>query len=321
MNSTNNPTIAVIDDEEIIRYTLQKKLARLGYNIVSLERAEEVLYLLRNGENPIDLIITDIKLRKMDGIELLRHIGALENPIPVLIVTGQGNIEDAIKALRYGACDFIRKPFDMNEVASSVRGIIRTRQEKQLADAFGQYIDYEKRLFTIPMDISLINVISYKLTKNLPSAGLCNKTTAENLSLALREAMTNAMFHGNMEIPSDVRAEKGVKGFNEEIENRRALDKYKDRKVSIHYELTKDFVEYTIEDEGRGFNYRSLPDPRDPENFLKNSGRGLLIIRIHADEVDWNASGNCIRIRKYRINRNNSNHVAAAENTINIPEK
>ncbi len=62
-------------------------------------------------------------------------------------------------------------------------------------------------------------------------------------------------------------------------------------------------VEYTIEDQGRGFDFRTLPDPRDPENFFKNSGRGLLIIRIHMDEVSWNEKGNKITMRKNRVER------------------
>lgn len=306
MNAEDGQTIVIIDDEEIIRYTLQKKLSRMGYNIISLERAEDMLFLLKENHRPIDLVITDIKLRKMDGIELLRHISGLENPIPVLIITGQGNIEDAIKALRYGACDFIRKPFDINEVASVVRGILRGRQESLLAVNCGRYLTRERQEFKIPVDLTVCNVMSYLLTKNLPSSGLCNATTAENISLALREAISNAMFHGSLEIPSGVREEKGIRGFNDEVEARRSDEHYSGRRVSIEYELTGDYVEYFIEDEGRGFDYRRLPNPRDPENFLKNSGRGLLIVRIHMDEVDWNEKGNRIRLKKYRVARNNS---------------
>ncbi len=304
MNEAKRSTIVVIDDEELIRYSLQKKLTRFGYNVISLDKAEDALYLLKNEKEDIDLVITDIKLRKMDGIELLQHLNMLDEPLPVLIITGQGNIEDAIRALRYGARDFIRKPFDINEVASIVRSILRGEQEKQLADVFGQFMGYEKRIFTIPVDTSLCNVISYELTRNLPAVGLCNRTTAENVSLALREAISNAMFHGNLEIPSYVREQSGIKGFNEEIERRKNVKRYRDRTVTINYELTKDYVEYVIEDEGPGFDYQSLPDPRNPENFFKDSGRGLLIIQVHMDEIDWNGQGNVIRLRKYRIDGN-----------------
>ncbi len=299
-------TILVVDDEEVIRFTLQKKLSRMGYNVISLEKAEDVLYLLKSGDTPIDLIITDIKLRKMDGIDLLSRIRAMDEPIPVLLITGHGNVEDAIKALRYGASDFIRKPFDINDVASSVRSILRRKHEKKLAASFGQFIEYDRTRFRVPVDGTIINPLTYKLTKDLSGAGICNATTSENIGLALREAISNAMYHGNLEISSDVRAEGGIRAFNEEIEKRREDEYYKNRRVTISYELNPSYVEYIIEDEGPGFNYHVLPDPRDPENFFKDSGRGLLIIRIHMDEVDWNEKGNVIRMRKYRIDRNDT---------------
>ena len=301
--SENGSKILVVDDEEIIRFTLQKKLSRLGYNVISMEKAEDVLYLLKQGET-VDMIITDIKLRKMDGIELLQRINGQDEPIPVLIITGQGNVEDAIKALRFGASDFIRKPFDINEVASSVRTILKRKLEKKIAENIAGYIAEENAVFHIPIDTNIINTVSYHLTKNLHSSGICNNTTAENISLALQEAISNAMFHGNLGILSSIKDDGGLKGFNEEIEKRKHEDKYKGRLVKIYYKLTNEFVEYRIEDEGDGFDHNSLPDPRDPENFFKNSGRGLLIIKIHMDEVEWNEKGNILTMKKYKIERN-----------------
>lgn len=296
-------SIVIVDDDELIRFTLQKKLSRLGYNVISLDKAEDAIYLLKNKEQTIDLIITDIKLRKMDGIEFLQYINAMESPVPVLILSGEANIEDAIRALRFGACDFIRKPFDINEVISTVRGVLRRKHEERLAVNFGQYIIHDRRSFSMPMDMAIANHLSFKLTKNLPAVGLCNQATAENISLALREAITNAMFHGNLELSSTIRESGGIRSYNEEIERRLSDEHYSKRRVKIEYELTHDYVEYTIEDEGPGFDVKSLPDPRDPDNFFKKSGRGILIIQIHFDDVEWNDAGNRIRMRKNRVER------------------
>lgn len=304
MTENTLPTILVVDDEEVIRITIQKKLSRIGFNVISFEKGEDLLYYLKNADRNADLIITDIKLRKMDGIELLRRINSMDQPVPVLIISGHGNVEDAIRALRYGASDYIRKPFDINDLTSSVRSILKRKFEKKLSENLARYKLYEKSVLEIPNDGELINTVSFNYTKDLVSSGLFNYTTATNISLSLQEAISNAMYHGNFEIDSSVRDGGGMKEFNNEIEKRKDLSPYSDRVVKVTYELTPDYVLYEVEDEGPGFNHLTLPDPRDPENFFKNSGRGLLIIRIHMDEVTWHGRGNIIRMKKYKVNRN-----------------
>ena len=298
-------TILIVDADEMARFALQRKFSRSGYNIISLEKAEDALYLIKSGDVKVDLVISDIKLSRMDGIELLRRLKTMDEPLPVLLLAGKGNMEDVISALRLGVDDFIRKPFDANDVVLSAYSILRRKQEEIMAGAFGRFIDYEKVVYVIPNEVSLINMISYQLTRNLLPMGFCNKTTAENISLALKEAITNAMFHGNLEISSVIREQEGMKGFNEEIDKRKDDLIYKDRKVKIVCEKNLEYIEYSIEDEGPGFNYSSVPDPREPENFFKNSGRGLLIISVHFDEVYWNDRGNCIYLKKRRITGSN----------------
>ncbi len=301
MDNNIHYKIAVVDDEEEIRSVLTKKLTKTGYTVLAFEGAEELIKLLDADERAVDLVISDIMLKGMDGIELLRYIDKLDNPIPILLITGHGNIEHAIQALRYGAFDFIRKPFDLLEITSSINRILRSKREEKLTDDVGRYILYEKRIFEIPSDTTACNVMSYVLTKDLTSAGLCNRTITGNISLVLKEAIDNAIIHGNLEISSDIIENQGIKEFCAEVSERKDNKKYADRKISIQYELADKYVEYIIEDEGPGFNHKMLPDPTYPENFYKNSGRGLLIIRTLMDEVDWNEKGNIIRLRKYKI--------------------
>lgn len=294
--------ILVVDDEEIIRLTLQKMLSRLDYNVVLFEKAEEVLTYIKNEEGEVDLIITDINLKKMEmnGLELLRHIKGIDDSIPVVIISGYGNVEDAIEALRYGARDFIRKPFVMEDVVGPVKSILRGKDEQILIENFAKYIENQTALYKLPVEASIINAISCKLTEGLVGGQICDHPTAENITLALREAISNAMFHGNFEISSEIRETGGIKQFNEEIAKRKELEPYKDRLVTINFKQTQEYVEYIIEDEGPGFDYKSLPNPKDPENFFKNSGRGLLIIGIHLDEISWNDKGNIIYLKKYK---------------------
>jgi DNA-binding response OmpR family regulator len=298
------PTILVVDDEEVIRTTIQKKLNRDGYNVISFETSEDLLSYLKNPNPKADLIITDIRMPQMDGIELLRRINSLDEPIPVLIISGHGDVEDAIKALRYGASDYIRKPFDIGDITSAVKVILKRKLEKKLSENFAKFKLSEKSVLEIPNDTDLINTVSYNFTKDLAPAGLFDNTTTENISLSLQEAIANAMFHGNFEIDSALRESGGIKEFNNEINKRKVLSPYKDRTVKVTYELTPDYVVYEITDQGPGFDYQIMPNPEDPENCLKNSGRGILIIRLNMDEVTWHDKGNIIRMKKYKTKNN-----------------
>jgi len=307
VEENSSPTILVVDDEEVIRSTIQKRLARNGYNVISFEMSEEALYYLKNSDHKADLLITDIRLHKMDGIELLRRINNLDEPIPVLIISGHGDVEDAIRALRYGASDYIKKPFDIDDISSSVRTILKRKFEKKLSENFAKFKLSEKLVLEIPNDADLINTVSLNVTKDLTTIGLFDCATSENISLSLQEAITNAMFHGNFEIDSSIRDSGGVKEFNNEINKRKVISPYKDRTVKITYELTQDYVVYEVTDQGPGFDHKLLPDPTNPENFFKNSGRGILIILLHMDEVTWHEKGNIIRMKKYKADNAKNN--------------
>src|SRR5262249_47137962 len=124
-----------------------------------------------------------------------------------------------------------------------------------------------------------------------------NENVLLRVSMALREALINAIEHGNLEVSSHLR-ERDDDSYVQEIRRRRDVEPYRNRRVMLSARETRDTVTYVIRDDGPGFNISSLPDPTDPENLLKASGRGLLLIRAFMDEVSHNSTGNEITMVK-----------------------
>jgi DNA-binding NtrC family response regulator len=117
--------ILVVDDEANLRRVLTAQLVRDGYEVHAAEDGEDGLAMLR--EHHIDLVITDLRMPRMDGMELLRQALRLEPELPVVMLTAHGTVDNAVEALKTGAFDYITKPFDQVEVRTIVRKALRAR--------------------------------------------------------------------------------------------------------------------------------------------------------------------------------------------------
>jgi nitrogen regulation protein NR(I) len=117
--------ILVVDDEMNLRKVLSAQLARDGYDVHTAEDGEQGLQLL--SEHHIDLVITDLRMPKLDGMELLRRAVAIDRDLPVVMITAHGTVDNAVEALKTGAFDYITKPFDQAEVRNVVKKALRTR--------------------------------------------------------------------------------------------------------------------------------------------------------------------------------------------------
>ncbi len=111
--------ILIIDDEKAIRKTLSEILSFEGYKIDEAADGEEGLKKFR--EKSYDLVLCDIKMPKLDGIEFLQKAGEINPDIPIIIISGHGNIETAVEAVKKGAFDYISKPPDLNRMLITIR--------------------------------------------------------------------------------------------------------------------------------------------------------------------------------------------------------
>jgi anti-sigma regulatory factor (Ser/Thr protein kinase) len=122
---------------------------------------------------------------------------------------------------------------------------------------------------------------------------------AQELGLALRELLLNAMEHGNLEISFEAKSNALRQGsWKRMIAERSASAPYRSRETQVTAHWATDCVAFTIADEGRGFDWRALPDPTDPDNLLLDNGRGVLLARLSVDSLTYNEAGNEVSILK-----------------------
>src|SRR6478609_7347527 len=114
--------ILLIDDEKAIRKTLQEILTYEGFKVKEAGDGEEGLKMF--NEKTYDVVLCDIKMPKLDGIEFLTKANALNPDIPVVMISGHGTIETAVEAIKKGAYDYISKPPDLNRLLITVRNAL-----------------------------------------------------------------------------------------------------------------------------------------------------------------------------------------------------
>ena len=120
--------------------------------------------------------------------------------------------------------------------------------------------------------------------------GICDATARMRVGVALQEALANALYHGNLEVSSDLRQDD-EREFYEPRPPPKVEEPYRDRRIHVEARLDRDAATYTIEDEGPGFDTSSLDRPIDPEDLMRIGGRGMLLIRTFMDEVSHNDGG------------------------------
>lgn len=119
MNEQRDARLLIAEDEANLRLVLQKELQRLGYRVQAAPDGEAALRKLE--ESNVDVLLCDINMPHMDGMELLRRVHERPNPPEVIMLTGQGTIETAVEAMKLGAYDYLTKPYSINELDVRVR--------------------------------------------------------------------------------------------------------------------------------------------------------------------------------------------------------
>jgi two-component system, OmpR family, response regulator len=143
----SSSTILLVDDEDSIQALLTYPLERDGYRVVQARDGDEALR--RFGEEPIDLVVLDIMLPKVDGLEVCRRLRG-ESTVPIIMLTARDDELDKVLGLELGADDYITKPFSIREFRSRVRALLRRAANPHFAGRREDTIDRGEVVVDLP---------------------------------------------------------------------------------------------------------------------------------------------------------------------------
>jgi CheY-like chemotaxis protein len=293
-NEKKHRTILVVDDSRSDLTRARLLLAKNSlWNVNTAHDGTAALEAVTN-QTP-DLIVTDLQMPHMNGLELMQAVHARHPGIPVVVMTARGSEKIAMECLRGGAASYVPKSElarDLSDTVDRLLSRARKNLERSRLLKHLQILEYE-----IGNELSLIQALTHEIYDLITHRQDFPEGVCLRISTAVDEALTNAYYHGNLEVSSRLREEDSHR-FYDLAEERRQTDPYRHRRINVKVELSDADVCITIEDEGQGFDPSSLPDPTEEGFIDRPHGRGILLMKTFMDEVEFNPTGNEVRLVK-----------------------
>lgn len=297
MTTSFDPITLLIVDDSAFEYQMISGLLRPieGLRLVFAGDGVEALAALER-ERP-DLVLTDLVMPDMDGLELVQHVRERFPTIPIILMTAYGSEDAAIRALRAGAANYIPKRDLARDLLETIRGILRITDVDRRRRRLMRCLECRETLFRLDNDPNLIVSLMELVQEELDGMGLLDRMGRIRVSIALQEALTNALYHGNLEISSDLRQDD-ERCFYKEAEARRRREPYRSRHIRVRIHIDRRAATFVINDEGPGFETSCLDRPIDAGDLTRVGGRGLLLIRTFMDRVAFDQGGRSITMVK-----------------------
>jgi CheY-like chemotaxis protein/anti-sigma regulatory factor (Ser/Thr protein kinase) len=290
------PKILVVDDDPLDRELAIRCLKPLrNLEVAFATNGTEALKLI--PEQKPDIVLTDLRMPEMDGLELVERVREEHSLVPVVLMTSQGSETIAVKALKAGAASYVPKDDLKDALLDTIMQVLDVAESARSRTKILQYLGNCETRFELDNDPGLIYPLAGFFQDNLKRLGFGSEGDRTRIGMAIMEAISNAMIHGNLEVGSELRKESRQK-YNDAIQARRGEVPYSKRRVECVAHESTGNVEYMIKDQGPGFDPTILPDPTNAENLLNVSGRGIMLMRTFMDEVTFNDRGNEVIMRK-----------------------
>lgn len=298
-------SILLVEDSPTQAMQLKLLLESGSHSVTSCDDGVPALDLLANGN--CELVITDLELPVMNGLDLIRKMKADFPHVPAVLITGHGSERLAAEALKVGATAYVPKSM-VDELllgtVEDVLGVMRTDLR------YTELIDctVENRLvFEIPNKPELLMTAIDLVTQLAAGMDILTVIERYRISQAMQHAASNALYRGNLELtrqqcPQASVTETDMASLPKLVQDRMTSAPFRDRKIHLDARIMRDLIRVVMRDEGPGFDHKALEakiHSQEGSAFTGDSGRGFAIIYRFMDKISFNAAGNEITMVKH----------------------
>jgi CheY-like chemotaxis protein len=289
--------VLVVDDSSLDRRMVMRMLEEIGVDVVGVADGKQAFAQI--DEALPDLVLTDVQMPEMDGLQLVQEATQKYPSLPVVLMTAYGSEELAVKALQIGAASYVPKQNLARDLVGTVKNILTVARARHATRAMLGSMTRIEADYVLSNTLEGLDALIGYIKDQLRQMHLFGEHDILRIGTSLYESLVNAIEHGNLELTSSHRDLPPAE-YRRLVEQRSMTSPYRSRHVYLTSQFTRSLATFMVRDQGPGFDPNSLPDPTSPENVGRINGRGLFLIRTFMDEVCFNKTGNEITMVRRR---------------------
>ena len=286
-------TILVVDDSAVDRQLIDGLLTKEpDFEVWTAENPAAALKQLSHGA--VDIVVTDLQMPETDGLQLVRQLSEQYPDLPSILVTAHGSEEIATAALDEGAAGYVPKAHLADRLVDTVRNTLALLEAERTYEDLVTPTTYTEFRFALSNNPALIPPLVDLVQQMMSGMGRCSTVQRLRLAVAIEQALLNALYHGNLELPKDLQVpafddipSRKIEKF---FEDRLNDPKYANRKIKVTIQIDRQQLKLTVVDEGDGFS------PPSEQGISDDGGRGIVLMRAFMDKVEYNSKGNALML-------------------------
>ena len=288
--------VLIVENDMISRELFRVVVEKEGYDCRCAEDGIQGLEMF--NEFLPDVVISDIRMPRFDGISLLKRIRKVERNVIIIMVTAHANEQISLDALKSGANNYLKKPVNLEELRTQLGRYKSVLENKLRKHDVSTLITKQELRIVINSDMDYIPILAEFLATKVKH--VYSPSELISLELGISELLLNAVEHGSFNITAEdkknaLKNNSLIELYNERKHNPTDAN----RKIFITFIKNADYCEWIVQDEGDGFDWKYLPNPNLSNLTSELQGRGVYISKLQFDDVQFLGNGNVVSAKKY----------------------